>query len=72
MSDFTEQHDEGVEAFVDELEHTRRTCDECGFEDVILDGEWKTHVERDSHSGHVNYRLECPDCTSEQVVDVNL
>jgi len=72
MSRFTEQHENGVRAFTESLEHKRRTCSECGFDDRVLHGEWKTHVETDPRTGHLQYRLTCPDCRNEEVVDIDI
>ena len=67
-----DEHQKGVAAFVDSLEHQKQTCSDCGFEDAVLHSEWKTHVETDPRSGHILYKLTCPDCDSVETVDVNI
>ena len=72
MSRFTEQHEKGVRAFTESLEQKLRACSNCGFEDRVLHGEWKTHVETEPRSGHIQYRLTCPDCRSTELVDIDI
>lgn len=72
MSRFTEEHEEGVRAFTHHLEDMVRECSHCGFEDNVLHSEWRAHVETTSKPGHIVYRLTCPDCTSTEVVEVEI
>ncbi|MFD1643880.1 hypothetical protein [Halohasta litorea] len=72
MSHFTDQHRKGVAAFTKSLEHKRVSCTNCGFEARVLHDDWKTHVETDPKTGHILYRLTCPDCRSERVVDIDI
>ncbi|GAB7119138.1 hypothetical protein JCM9743_16010 [Natrinema sp. JCM 9743] len=72
MSDFTEHHQKGVDAFTKSLEHKRQTCHGCGFEDTVLDSEWQTHVETEPRSGHILYRLTCPNCTETETVEIDI
>lgn len=72
MSRFTEDHEDGVRALAERLEHTTRTCDDCGFEDCILHGDWETHVEEAGASGRIVYRLTCPDCRSVRTVEIDV
>ncbi len=67
-----DEHQKGVSAFVEGLEHKSKQCSNCGFEDSILHSDWKTHVETDPRSGHILYKLTCPDCASHETVDVNI
>lgn len=72
MSRFTEEHEKGVRAFTESLERKQLTCIGCGFEDSVLHSDWKTHVETEPRSGHIIYRLTCPDCGETQTVDINI
>jgi ribosomal protein S27AE len=72
MSWFTEQHHQGVSALTKHLEHTRQTCRKCGFDDYVLHSEWKAHVETTPKSGHIRYRLTCPDCHSTEIVELDV
>jgi len=54
MSGFTEQHEKGVRAFTESLEHKQVTSSSCEFEDSVLHSEWRAHVETTPKSGHIN------------------
>lgn len=72
MSQFTEHHERGVQAFTESLEHKTRKCGNCGFEASMLHSEWDAHVESDPMSGYILYRLTCPDCRSTEVVEIDI
>ncbi|PSQ51391.1 hypothetical protein BRD20_10650 [Halobacteriales archaeon SW_8_65_20] len=72
MSRFTEQHEKGVRAFTESLEHKQKTCSNCEFEDSVLHSEWTTHVETTPKSGHIRYKLTCPDCDSTEIVEIDI
>lgn len=72
MSRFTEQHQQGVRAFTESLEHKQTSCSNCGFEDSVLHSEWEAHVETTPKSGHIQYRLTCPSCDSVETVDIDI
>jgi len=72
MSKFTEAHQQGVNAFTQSLLHKEQTCSECGFHDTVLHSDWGTHVETDHRSRHIQYRLRCPDCQTEEVLDIDI
>lgn len=72
MSEFTKQHERGVRAFTKSLGHKEQTCSDCGFHDSVLHSDWKTHVETDPKSGHIQYRLTCPDCGTVEVLDIDI
>jgi len=72
MSRFTDEHKKGIEAFTESLEHRQLSCGGCGFEAAVLHDDWDTHVESDPQTGHIQYRLTCPDCQSEEVVDIDI
>lgn len=67
-----EAHERGVAAFVRSLKHKRVACRGCGFEANVLGGEWRTRVESSPLSGHVVYKLTCPDCNSVESVEINV
>lgn len=67
----TDAHDRGRAALTERLERTVVACD-CGFVDGLLRSEWRARVDRAPRSGHLRYRLTCPDCASETVVELNL
>ena len=54
------------------LELADHACGDCGFTDTILAGDWSVRTGRDPHNGHVVYRLECPDCTAVEQVEMNI
>ena len=72
MSRFTEQHENGVRAFTERLEHKQKTCSSCEFEDSVLHSEWKTHVETTPKPCHIRYELTCPDCDSTEIVEIDI
>jgi Zn ribbon nucleic-acid-binding protein len=72
MSKFTEAHQQGVNAFTQSLLHKEQTCSNCGFHDTVLHSDWRTHVETDHRSGHIQYQLTCPDCQTEEVLDIDI
>lgn len=72
MSEFTEEHGSGVRAFTDQLEHATATCEECGFEDHVLHGEWRAQVGTSKKSGHLRYLLSCPDCGETRTIELNV
>jgi len=72
MSRFTEQHQRGVRAFTETLEHKQKTCSTCGFQDCVLHSEWEAQVETTPKSGHIQYRLTCPSCGSVETVDIGI
>jgi cytochrome c-type biogenesis protein CcmH/NrfF len=67
----TDAHERGGRVLSDRLERTVVACD-CGFADAMLRGEWHASVERAPHSRHLRYRLRCPDCAAETVVELSL
>ncbi|WP_254533749.1 hypothetical protein [Natrinema gelatinilyticum] len=72
MSRFTDEHEKGVNAFIKSLEHKQLSCSGCEFEASVLHDEWDTHVETNPKTGHIQYRLTCPDCRTEEVVDIDI
>ncbi|GGM47817.1 hypothetical protein GCM10009006_31260 [Haloarcula argentinensis] len=72
MSEFTEAHERGIHAFTRSLLHKEQACSNCSFQDTVLHSDWQTHVETDHQSGHIRYRLTCPDCQSEEVLDIDI
>lgn len=72
MSQFTEEHRKGVDAFTESLEHKQVICEDCDFEAAVLHDDWDTHVETDPKTGHIQYRLTCPNCQGETVVDIDI
>jgi hypothetical protein len=67
-----EEHEKGVQAFTESLEHKDITCSDCGFTDAILHSAWKTQIDTDPRSGHIHYHLTCPDCNETETVEINL
>jgi len=72
MSGFTEQHEKGVRAFTESLEHKQMTCSSCEFEDSVLHSEWRAHVEPTPKSEHIKYRFTSPDCHSNKIVEIDM
>jgi len=63
MSGFTEQHEKGVRAFTESLEHKQVTCSSCEFEDSVLHSEWRAYVETTPRPGHIKQYSHLPTVT---------
>lgn len=64
-------HASGKSIFGKRLHTVPYSC-ECGFEDPILGGDWKTHAETTVHSRHLIYRIQCPYCGETETVELTL
>lgn len=67
-----DDRDPGVRAFRERLERVRFACADCGFEDALLHSDWEARAETDPRDGGLRYRLTCPNCRAERLVDVDL
>lgn len=72
MSEFTDEHADGVNAFRKALEGREEACEHCGFSGTVLHGDWEAEVAQDHRSSHVVYELTCPDCRETCNIEVNL
>lgn len=59
-------------SFARRLERSRVRCRDCGFEGPIMGGEWETRAGRALRTGHLVYRLTCPDCRGQRTVETTL
>jgi cytochrome c-type biogenesis protein CcmH/NrfF len=71
LDSLPDSHPRGVRALREGLERSLVTCSNCGFEDPVLHSEWRARLETDPRTGQIRYRLRCPDCAGEEVVQLN-